>query len=79
MPSEESVRLGAALALIPLLVLAILQLSTGVAFAACPDEEAKACTREWLACDDTCEECEEAYQDCIEACGGTPGEGQQCL
>jgi len=75
----KHVRLGAALALIPLLALAILQVSAGVAFAACPEEEANACTREWLQCDLSCEECEQNFQDCIEACGGTPGQGQQCL
>lgn len=80
MMSSANIRSAAMLALIPLLAVAILQLSTGVSFAAeCSESEIWDCVHEFLDCTDSCEECEEAFVECIEACGSSPGQGNQCV
>jgi len=82
MNSQAAFRTFAILALIPMLTLAVLQLSTGVSYGVvggCTTEQIEECSGEFRDCDDSCEECEEAFQECIEACGSNPGQGNQCV
>jgi hypothetical protein len=68
------------LALVPLLVVAVLQITAGVALATeCSEPEIWDCVHAFIDCEQPCEDCEEAFQNCIEACGSNPGHGNQCV
>lgn len=69
------------LALVPLLAVAALQLTAGVALATteCSEPEIWDCVHQFQECSDPCEDCELEFQECIEACGSNPGQGNQCV